>query len=45
MGTNIRARSGRSRTSSGEENHHDVQTALTNGDTGVDSSGPTKDAE
>ncbi|CAN6244466.1 unnamed protein product [Urochloa humidicola] len=48
MGTNIRARSGRSRTSSGEENHHDVQQSLTNGETssnGADTSGPTKDAE
>ncbi|KAF8693244.1 hypothetical protein HU200_038626 [Digitaria exilis] len=48
MGTNIRARSGRSRTSSGDENHHDVQAASTNGDTssnGVDPSGPTKDSE
>ncbi|CAD6244401.1 unnamed protein product [Miscanthus lutarioriparius] len=48
MGTNIRARSGRSRTSSGEENHHDIQTVLTNGDTssnGADASGPTKDTE
>lgn len=48
MGTNIRARSGRSRTSSNEENHHDIQTALINGDTssnGVDTSGPTKDTE
>jgi len=48
MGTNIRARSGRSRTSSGEENHHDIQTVLTNGDTssnGADASGSTKDTE
>ncbi|AQK71274.1 Protein MEI2-like 1 [Zea mays] len=48
MGSNIRARSGRSRTSSGEENHHDIQTVLTNGDTssnGADNSGPTKDTE
>ncbi|XP_062223230.1 protein MEI2-like 4 isoform X2 [Phragmites australis] len=48
MGSNIRARSGRSRTSLGEENQHDIQTALTNCDTssnGVDTSGPTKDTE
>ncbi|KAJ1279312.1 hypothetical protein BS78_04G145600 [Paspalum vaginatum] len=48
MGTNIRARSGRSRTSSNEENHYDIQIALTNGDTssnGVDTSGPIKDTE
>jgi hypothetical protein len=47
MGTNIRARSGRSRTSSGEENH-DLQTTLTNGDSsssGADISGPTKETE
>ncbi|XP_062219161.1 protein MEI2-like 4 isoform X2 [Phragmites australis] len=48
MGTNIRARSGRSRTSSGEENHHDIQITLTNcvtSSTGVDTSVPTKDTE
>ncbi|TVT99860.1 hypothetical protein EJB05_54747 [Eragrostis curvula] len=47
MGTNIRARSGRSRTSSGEENH-EIQTTLTNGDSssnGADTSGPTKETE
>ncbi|KAL6899119.1 hypothetical protein ACP4OV_005777 [Aristida adscensionis] len=48
MGTNIRARSGRSRTNSGEENHQDIQMTLTNCDTsnGADTSGlPTKDTE
>ncbi|KAL6634456.1 hypothetical protein ACP70R_027127 [Stipagrostis hirtigluma subsp. patula] len=47
MGANIRARSGRSRASPGEENHQDIQMTLTNCDTsnGADTSAPTKDAE
>uniref|UniRef100_A0A0D9VGE0 RRM domain-containing protein n=1 Tax=Leersia perrieri TaxID=77586 RepID=A0A0D9VGE0_9ORYZ len=49
MGTNIRARSGRSRASSGEENHQDISITSVNCDTssnGVDNTtGPTKDSE
>ncbi|KAF0934808.1 hypothetical protein E2562_028817 [Oryza meyeriana var. granulata] len=48
MGTNIRARSGRSRASSGEESHQDISITPVNCDTssnGVDTTGPTKDSE
>lgn len=46
MGTNIRARSGRSRASSGEESHQDISITSVNCDTstnGVDTTGPAKD--
>ncbi|XP_051217112.1 protein MEI2-like 4 [Lolium perenne] len=48
MGANIRARSGRSRTSSGEENHQDIPLTSASCDTsssGADTSGPTKETE
>uniref|UniRef100_A0A0E0K0C9 RRM domain-containing protein n=1 Tax=Oryza punctata TaxID=4537 RepID=A0A0E0K0C9_ORYPU len=48
MGTNIRARSGRSRASSGEESHQDISITSVNCDTstnGVDTTGPAKDSE
>lgn len=48
MGANIRARSGRARTSSGEENHQEISSTLASCDTssnGADTSGPTKDTE
>ena len=48
MGANIRARAGRSRTSSGEENHQEIPSASVNCETSAnraDTSGPTKDTE